>query len=324
MAVLGLDLGGTKLAVAVFSETGQLLLKEAFTLGDRKGAEVGQLLTEQLQKHLLPEQDGPSLQAIGVSVPGISRQKTGTVWAPNIEGWEDYPLLAELKTVAGDIPVSIDSDRACYMLGELWQGQAKGSKDAIFLSVGTGIGAGILVNGSILRGAHDIAGAIGWMALDRPFQSKYISCGCFEHHASGEGIAKVAREMLQEQEDYTGELRDTPPEKLTAHAVFAAYERKDPLAALVLGKCISFWGMAVANLISIFNPEKIIFGGGVFGPASQFLPAIEIEAAKWAQPISMRQVRFETSGLGGDAGVYGAAYLALQQFSDLKPSGTYV
>ena len=92
-------------------------------------------------------------------------------------------------------------------LGKSWQGNAKGYRDAIFLSVGTGIGAGILINGEILRGSHDIAGCIGWMALQRPFDNKYVSCGCFEYFASGEGIAKVAKEFLKEESGYSGELR---------------------------------------------------------------------------------------------------------------------
>src|SRR5690606_7336356 len=120
-----------------------------------------------------------------------SRNKSGTVWAPNIPGWEDYPLKAELEAVLNRIPVSIDSDRACYILGEYWKGAAQNCEDAIFLAVGTGIGAGILADGRILRGAGDIAGAIGWMALDHPYQEKYIPCGCFEYQASGDGVART-------------------------------------------------------------------------------------------------------------------------------------
>jgi glucokinase len=189
MSVIGFDLGGTKLSGAVFSKDGKIISKETVLLEKRKGNEVGSLIKEQVKKLLSNHSD---VEAIGVSVPGISYSKTGNVWAPNIPGWDDYPLLKVIKEPAGEkIRVTIDSDRACYILGEVWQGSARGCKDAIFLAVGTGIGAGILVNGEILRGSNDIAGAIGWMALDRPFQEKYISCGCFEYHASGEGLAKV-------------------------------------------------------------------------------------------------------------------------------------
>ena len=313
MSILGIDLGGTKLATALFSESGTLLSKDVIALDHRTGAEVGKLITEQVKKYRVSE--GSSLQAIGVSVPGISHRKTGTIWAPNIPGWEDYPLLQEIKQISGDVPVSIDSDRACCMLGEIWQGNARGCKDAIYLAVGTGIGAGILIDGNILRGSHDIAGAVGWMALDKPFQKKYIACGCFEYYASGEGIAKLTREILAADLTYKGTLKNYAPEKITAHHVFAAFEDNDPVAVQVFGECIEYWGMAVANLISIFNPEKIIFGGGVFGPAVKFIKPIQEEAAKWAQPISISQVSFEQSGLHGDAAIYGAGFLALKKIS---------
>lgn len=314
MAVIGIDLGGTKLAGALVGPDGKLLHKTVVPLGGRVGGEVGCLIRNQIQKFFETAQtENIEIEGVGVSVPGISYQETGKVWAPNISGWEDYPLKAELSTLVPDenVQVNIDSDRACYILGETWQGAARGCKDAIFLAVGTGIGAGILINGQILRGANDIAGAIGWLALDRPFAAQYRSCGCFESHASGEGIAKITRAFLLWEQDYIGVLKRKPPEELTAHDVFEAYEADDAIAAKILYQAIEFWGMATANLVSLFNPEKIIFGGGVFGPGLQFLGAIHAEARKWAQPISIERVKLEGSLLGNDAGLYGAAYLAL-------------
>lgn len=313
MCVLGVDLGGTKLAVAVFSGEGELLEKRVAVLENRKGKEVGDLIREHIKQSIATlGRNGKRIKSVGISVPGISHKAEGTVWAPNIEGWDDYPLLDEVKSAAGDIPVTIDSDRACYILGELWQGNARGCSDAIFLSVGTGIGAGILVNGEVLRGSHDIAGAIGWMALDRPWLEKYRECGCFEYYASGEGIARIARDMLLEQNDYSGELKNRDPESITSYDVFTAYEYRDPVAVKVIGICIEIWGMVIANLVSLFNPEKIIMGGGVFGPAVSLIPAIRAEALKWAQPVSINQMTIEPSALSGDAGVYGAGFLALR------------
>ena len=191
MIISGIDLGGTKLSLGVFSEKGKMLHKEIISLNNRTGTEVGQLITTAIKDLIATQRAvGNTISSIGIAVPGISRSKTGTVWAPNIPGWDDYPLLDEITQITGGIPITIDSDRACYILGESWQGNAKGCNDAIYLAVGTGIGAGILSDGRILHGAHDIAGAIGWMALNRPFENKYISCGCFEYHASGEGMAK--------------------------------------------------------------------------------------------------------------------------------------
>ncbi len=311
MSLLGIDLGGTKLALALFNESGKILHKETIALENRKGKAVGELITNCFIELRNSKVHG-EINSIGISVPGIYHEKAGTVWAPNIPGWDDYPLLNEIKNISGDISVTIDSDRACYILGESWQGNVRQCKDAIYLAVGTGIGAGILINGNVLRGAHDIAGAIGWMALQKPFKDEYISCGCFEHYASGEGIAKIARTFLKEMKDYAGELKNKSLVKITSHDVFAAYENNDPLAIKVIELCVEFWGMAAANLVSLFNPEKIIFGGGIFGPAIPLIPAIKEEAAKWAQPISIKQVSFESSALGNDAGVYGAGYLALK------------
>jgi glucokinase len=299
MALLGIDLGATKVAFAHFNREGTLLSKDAFLLGKRRGEETGKLITDNICSVLdRLKNTGDPVESIGVSVPGISHSDSGTVWAPNIEGWEDYPLLNEINMVCGGIPVTIDSDRACSILGELWQGNAKGCMDAIFLTVGTGIGAGILTSGEILRGTHDIAGAIGWMALDTPFNEKYRSCGFFEYYSSGAGLARAAETSSQD--------------------VFSAFENGDQVAIKIIEKCIKFWGMAVANLVSLFNPEKIIFGGGVFGPAGKFIPQIRTEAEKWAQPVSMKQVSIEVTALAGDAAVYGAGCLALRKIKERR------
>ena len=139
-----------------------------------------------------------------------------------------------------------------------------------------------------------------------------MSCGCFEYHASGEGIAKAARELLYQDKGYQGILREKDINQVTAYDVFSAYETNDPIAVKTLLQAVEFWGMTVANLVSLFNPEKIIFGGGVFGPAVRFLDVIMKEARKWAQPISINQVKLEASELGGDAGLIGAGYLGLR------------
>jgi len=313
--VLALDLGGTKLASALFDGDGHVLHKEVLPLAGRVGNEVGALVCSQVEALLaLCGEKGYAPRALGVSVPGIAYAQTGKVWAPNIPGWENYPLREEIQSLpgAGGLAVTVDSDRAAYILGETWQGAAKGCRNAIFLAVGTGIGAGILVDGQVLRGHRDIAGAIGWLALHRPYRQEYKSCGCFEYYASGAGIARLARELLARESNYRGPLRAKSAELITAPDVFAAFAAGDELAARVFDECIALWGMAVANLVSLFNPEQIIFGGGVFGPAVQFLERIVDEARRWAQPIAITQVRIVASALGGEAGLYGAARLAWQ------------
>ena len=314
MAVIGLDLGGTKLSGGLFAENGELLFKDSRKLEKRTGDDVGSLIQE-FVLHLIEEADKlkVTIYAVGICVPGISYHETGCVWAPNIEGWDNYPVREKIQNVVNkDVKVLVDSDRACSIFGESWLGAAKGCADVIFLAVGTGIGAGIIVNNQLVRGANDIAGAIGWWALDTPFQDKFAPCGCFEYHASGEGIAKVAREILTSHKSYDGILSKKPINEITSHDVFSAYAEDDDIAKHTMRIAITFWGMAVANLVSIFNPEKIIFGGGVFGPAVQFIDDIYEEAKKHAQPISITKVKLETSQLGSEAVLIGAGYMALK------------
>lgn len=315
MRLLGIDLGGTKIAVATFSKDGLISWQSTVLLDGRGGKEVADLIKSEISSRIsLGLKMGLPISSIGISIPGISNIKDGTVWAPNISGWDKYPLLKEVKEVAADLPVIIESDRACCILGEIWKGAAKDCVDAIYITVGTGIGAGILVNGQVLSGANDISGAIGWMALKDPYHRKYDNCGHFEYYASGDGIARSAEELIAENDHYKGVLAESSA--ITAFDVFAAYAKDDEIAKAVFDKCITYWGMAVANLVSIFNPQKIIMGGGVFGPATQFIPQIYKEAKKWGQPISMGLFTLEGSALGCDAGLYGAGYAALKNLKD--------
>jgi glucokinase len=306
MSIAGIDLGGTKLAVAAFTSDGDVLHRETVPLGGREGTQVGELIAERLT-HL---RDEFQCDSAGVCVPGLYRASKGTVWAPNIPGWDDFPLLEMLQMSSrSSMRITIDSDRAAYILGESWRGAARGARNAIFLAVGTGIGAGILCDGRVVRGSGDVAGANGWLALDRPFNPRYVQHGCFEDQASGPGLVRVAEDLLARDTIYSGELCDR--RELDTASIFAAHERGDPLATEVIDNAIELWGMAAANLVSLFNPQIIVFGGGVFGPASSFIDRIYAEAKRWAQPIAIGQVKFVASELGGDAGLFGAGRLAM-------------
>lgn len=280
MAVLALDLGGTKLAGALFSDDGKLLYRKVNTLNGRQGNAVCELIQDSVTELIDLQKSSDPISSIGVCVPGIYNKTTHCVWAPNIAGWDNYPLLEEIEKCSLGVPVYIDSDRSCSILGEVWQGSAKDCKDAIFVTVGTGIGAGIMANGRIIRGVNDIAGAIGWLALSPVYCSEYEACGHFEYYASGSGIARYAKRLIAEEEGYSGSLSTLPLAQLRASDVFSAYLEGDLISQKVLKQSIRLWGMAMANLVSIFNPEVIIFGGGLFGPATQFLSNIEEEAQK--------------------------------------------
>jgi glucokinase len=313
MAVIGIDLGGTKISGAVFDNSGKQLRQAVHLLEKRKGPEVGQLIIQTLRE-LLQTTTISDIQAIGVSVPGIMMQKIGCVWAPNISGWENYPLQKEIEDWLAnpEIRVKIAGDRSCYILGESWKGAARNAQDALFIAVGTGIGIGILSDGRIVEGHAGISGAAGWLALDTKYEEDYVQYGCFESNASGNGIARCAQRLLKESGIYRGSILEKyPVENITTHEVFDAWTQNDPLAIHVIDRAVQLWGMAAANVVSLFNPEIIVWGGGVFGPATKLLDRIYGEACRWAQPIAIKQARFEASQLKGDAGLYGAGYLAL-------------
>ncbi|WP_010664673.1 ROK family protein [Marinilabilia salmonicolor] len=311
MAVIGIDLGGTKICSALYSQIDGIVFEHKGLIDRSLSDEVFEKIRSQI-KLLLEEggKAGEEISSIGISVPGIYNHDNGTVWLPNIAGWDNYPLLDRLEQAFEGIRFVIASDRECYILGEVWKGKAKGCKNAIFIAVGTGIAAGIMSDGQILRGSKGIAGAIGWLALNKPYDEKYIPCGCNEYYASGEGLVRYAREVMTEHPAYKGVF--SSEKEISGVNLIEAYLHDDPVAKEVINTAIEYWGMTVANLVSIFNPEKIIFGGGVFsGKACQFLDRIFVEALKWGQPISMKQVELHCSENGNYAGLYGALSLAL-------------
>jgi glucokinase len=305
---ISIDLGGTKCAGAIISEDGNIIHKMKDRISGLEGEKVSDvILSIILQlKEKLPS--GHSFSGVGISVPGISNQENGTVWAPNIPGWDHYPLKSYLEEKLGnEMALHIDSDRACCICGEVWLGAAKGYKNAIFLAFGTGIGAGILIDGRVLRGSSDIAGAIGWLALDQRYPEGYKQYGCFEYNASGDGLVRLATDIFNGKQPET--YLDIS--NLSAEDIFTAYAKNDELALLTIDSAIDYWAKGVANLVSIFNPEIIIFGGGLFGPGLNFLDQIYERSRKWAQPIAIREVKLAGGQLGVNAQLYGAAWLVM-------------
>jgi glucokinase len=309
MAVFGIDIGGTKISGALYNE-GQPVIAEKILLKGEQGDGVLQLIENLIDK-LIAGNDGEATAA-GIAVPGIWNEAAGTVWAPNIPGWINYPLREKLQQHFSHISLHITSDRACYIMGEVWKGNAKGCRDAIFMAAGTGIAVGIMSGGKVLHGSKGVAGAIGWMALNRPYNEKYKPMGCNEYYASGPGLIRYASEVLKKTPQYNGIFRNN--EKLTVENLINSYDHGDEVAVQVIANAIEYWGMGIANLVSIFNPEIIILGGGVFQKNScRFRDAIMAEAIKWGQPVSMKQFDLKCSALGDMAGLYGAIYFALEE-----------
>ncbi|MEN6535094.1 MAG: ROK family protein [Bryobacteraceae bacterium] len=289
---VALDLGGTKLAAALIDVNGRILHKRKQPT-ERKdaGRSIRQLAAAARQ--VVDEAGCPweAIAAAGLDVPGIYFAETGEVWAPNLPGWDRIPLRDMLRGEL-PVPVVIDSDRAAYVLGEQWLGAARGLSDVVFLAVGTGIGAGILSGGRLIRGTGDIAGSVGWFALDPEWKDIYGRKGCMESEAAGPALAR----------------RLGAP---SAEKVVLAARKGDKAAAEAVSATASFLAMGIANIISILNPQMIVLGGGLMRAGDLFLEQIRHEALKWAQPISAGQVRIELTELGEDAGLLGAARLAL-------------
>jgi glucokinase len=307
----GIDVGGTKISSALFTIDGTMFARDKAALDrggpDRAAAQVVRTIAG-LEEAARAE--GGRILAAGVCVPGIAYQKTGLVWAPNVPGWVHYPLREKLAG-GRDLQILIESDRAAYVSGESWCGAARGAKDVVFLAVGTGIGAGILSGGRVLRGAEDISGAVGWFALNPDFRPEYAEMGCFEAEASGSGVARRARRLIESgRASAMVGLARGRIEDVTAETVAAAARAGDPLALAVMAETASYLAMGIANIVSILNPEMIVLGGGLFQSGDLLLEPVRRDIGKWAQPLAARGLRVELSRLGEDAGLYGCGKLA--------------
>jgi len=289
-SVIAVDLGGTKLTAAVVDAAGGVSYRKK-TAVNRGAPDAGiQQIARAIEEAMGSAPQAP-VRAAGIIVPGIYFAGSGNVWAPNLWGHQQVSLRAELEQLLA-VPVVIDSDRAGYVLGEQWLGVARGFEDVVFLSVGTGIGAGIIAGGNLLRGAGDIAGAVGWFALTPEQQPIYKQVGCWEAHSAGPGLARNAGAN-------------------SAEAVVAAARSGDSAARLAIQQAAQYLGMGIANIVSLLNPGMIVLGGGLMQAADLFLDTIKEVMARWAQPVAATQVRIEVTSLGEDAGLFGAARLAL-------------
>lgn len=306
----GIDVGGTKISSALFTRAGEVSARTKTPIdksgGDAAAGQVGDRI-EALAK--AAGAAGGRLAAVGICVPGIAYASSGKVWAPNIPGWDQYPLLEKIKEK--HVPIVLESDRSAYVAGESWRGAAAGARDAIFLAVGTGIGAGIISGGRIIHGHEDIAGAVGWFGLNPDFKPEYESMGGFEAEASGNSVARKARERLERgRRSSMLDLAGGRVEAVTAEVVAEAARKKDPLAMEIVAETVTYLAMGIANIVSILNPEVVVVGGGLFQAADIFLDPVRKEFKRWAQPLAARKVRVELSTLGEDAGLYGCGKLA--------------
>jgi len=304
--VVAVDLGGTKLAAALVDRKGKLVRRTSVPVDPRSAlAPVKQIVS--MARDLV---DGKNLKrnvvAVGVAVPGLVR-RDGSVWAPNLRGWKRMALARRLKSAFG-VPVIVESDRNAAVLGETWRGSARGKDDAIVLMLGTGIGAGILSGGRLVRGAHELSGCAGWMVVTDGYDADARRMGQLESLAAGPAIAHAAKKELARGAG--GLLEEIPGKSINAYEVAEAARRGDAMSIEVYLEGGRLLGYGVANLVSLFDPEIVVIGGGLAQASDLFLNALRKSMKERAQPISVKQVRVATSRLGADANLLGVARLA--------------
>ena len=286
------DLGGTKIAAARVDDAGRITQRRVIPTPPQGAGAVVDALADLLSG--LPAED---VGALGVDVPGLVRGH-GTVWAPNIPGWERMPLARMLKR-RFRLPVLIDSDRNAFVTGEAWLGSARNCRDVVFVAVGTGIGAGILSGGRLIRGHGELSGCLGWMAIRDRLRPEYKAVGCLESHAAGPGIARAAERILRRPID--------------AREVVKLARRGDARAREVIREAGRNLGLALANVVDVLNPEMIVVGGGVAAAGNLLLDPARATLKQWAQPLAATQVRVRRSRLGSNAGLLGIARLCFDR-----------
>jgi glucokinase len=319
------DLGGTKIASALFTLGGRPVFRAKVQVDRRGGQAVREqiiLLYYQLEAEARSRKG--RLPAVGICVLGVVKPASGLVWAPNIKGWKDFQLLRHLKREI-NCPVSVVSDRTAYVLGEAWKGAAKGKRNVIYLAVGTGIGAGIMAEGLVIHGEGDLAGAVGWMALNREFKRGYQQVGCFEWEASGGALARKARALISSYpEAFVSSGKDSRSDKNQVEIVCEAARRGQTEAVKLVEEIQDYLAMGVANLVSAFNPEVVVLGGGLFQSPDLFFEPLQKKFRLWAQPLAARSVKLVLSALGQEAALYGcarSAWLEIQEKIARKGQG---
>ncbi len=309
--VIGVDLGGTNLRTAIVGSDGEILdkHKEATKAVDGWVKVVARLIDNIKRQLEIGAKMGTEVFAVGVGAPGVILVDKGiVVKSPNFPDWNNLPLKAELEK-ALKIPVHIENDANAAALGEKWLGAGRDIKSMIHLTLGTGVGGGIILDNKIWHGADGMAGEIGHMTLIP--DGRQCTCGntgCLETYASARGIVQSFREELEKQKlPVTEALKEVTSEK-----VYQAAREGDAVARWVMKDMGRMLGIGIASLINIFNPQRVVIGGGVKDAWPLFIGATHEEIMKRAFQVPAERTEIVPSLLGDDAGMVGAAAVALE------------
>lgn len=311
-ATIGLDIGGTKISGCVVDAGGVVLARgRKGTPAQDPGAIVDEAVT--LIRELSLDHE---IRAVGVACAGfVDRMGTGVLFAPNL-AWRDQPLK-ELIESALDLPVSIENDANAAAWGEFRFGAAVGTADLVLVTVGTGIGGGIVTNGVLTRGAFGIAGELGHMrVVPGGIRCGCGNRGCWEQYASGTALVREARELVTSETPHAARLRELcagDPGRLTGPDVTKAATEGDPAAVELLSDLGTWIGEGSATLAAILDPELIVLGGGVAEAGNLLIdPAVAAFRRQLTGRGHRPEARFVLATLGNDAGMIGVADLAAQ------------
>lgn len=307
--IVGIDVGGTNIVAGTVAEDGSEIhgvLSEPTGVEGGPDAVVDRIV--RLAKASMAAVPAKHIAGAGIGSPGPLDTKTGVVLlTPNL-GWVNMPLRDRVAAGLG-MPATLDNDANCAVFGEWWRGAARGAQHVIGLTIGTGIGGGIVLGGDLYRGASDIAGEVGHMTIDSTGRRcKCGNYGCLEAYASGPAIAARAAEGIEAGADSTlPTYVDNDLSKITAQVVYKAAHDGDEFALEVVRDTAKFLGAGVASLINIFNPEVVVICGGVTLAGDKLFVPLRSEVKRRAFKPAVDICRILPGELPGTAGVYGAA-----------------
>ena len=304
----GIDIGGTTVKMGLFGEDGTLKEKwEIKTRTEENGKNILPDIAQAVNDHSKANGfDKEDVIGLGVGVPGAVLEFSKVNECVNL-GWGSVDVAGELSKLTG-CKVKATNDANAAALGEIWMGAAADYNSAVMITLGTGVGGGIIVDGKIIDGSRGYGGEIGHMTVD-PFDDRVCNCGktgCLELYASATGIVYETKKALKDYKEATI-LRDL--DEVTAKDIFDAAKEGDEFAIDIVKHLVKYLAIGVGNLMNIINPEVIVIGGGVALAGDILFDALKEEVKKTALGVAIDGVKFLPAALGNDAGVVGAAAL---------------
>lgn len=310
---IGIDVGGTNVKIALVDGEGKIIYSNSVPTYAQMGYEYTVNNIKQAIRDLMKETntDAKEIEGIGFDFPGQVDYKTGVVkLAPNIPGWINVPI-AQMIEEEFNIPTRIDNDVRCAALGELKFGAGKGCENFVCITVGTGIGSGLVINGQLVRGAANAAGEIGHIKLQMN-GGPICGCGdtgCLEAFASGPSIVAMAQEYLKGGKSTKFREMAGADGEITPYIVAKAAEAGDPVAKRIFEIVGTYIGIGLVSVINLLNPEKVIIGGGVAAAGDLLLDPIRKTIKERAMVVAGNSVEIVPAELGNSAGVIGASML---------------